>query len=751
MNKIQSDTMRTDESKTLKDYINLIRVNIVPIVLISLTSLIISVIYSVNAKNIYKSTTVIKLSKPKGSILESPLMPEFSDFGSDRFIANEIEILKSYSLRERVANALIDSFNNAKDKSKYAVITTIENEETKVPVLKSQYAIIKAMSTVAIDQKRGLDIVEISVESPSPYEAALIANIYADAYRSLNLYYNRQQMINVKDFLESQRREKLNDLNNSENQLKLYQEKGGIVALPEQARALIDQLTDFESQRNASKIELTISENALKEYKAEIEKQNPRLKDYLESLAGEPYFLSLQQQIAQLKTQKDVALANNPVAQKKNEIIKQYDDRINELSAKVDNEIKKKRAGIFASSPEEIRQLSQKLFEEEVKYQSLKASFSELSRIVNEYEKKFNQLPNRTIDLARLQREQAAYEKLYLLVEQKYQESVINEQSTPGNVLIIDQAMVPITHSKPNRTLIVIVGFVVGLGMAFGFAFVRAYFDTTIKTPEDIQKRNVNVLAWIPQIEGVLLDKDFEFIVYKKPNSIPSEAFRALRTRIQFSKIEQDKLRTILVTSSTPQEGKTTVSTNLAGSFANSGKKTLIIDCDLRKPKMHNVFKSKRFPGFVDHFFGQATFEEILRKSDLDNLYYITAGTIPPNPSEILGSNQMLAFLEDVKSKFDMVILDSPPIIAVTDSEVLSSICDGTILVTSANKTELELMKMSVDLLSHERATFLGVVLNNFTYRSGYGSYYKYYYYYSKPGTDGKSKIKNIKSLKTNS
>lgn len=748
MNNSQPDVLRTDESKSLKDYLNLLRVNIVPIVLISLTSLIISIVYSVNAINIYKSTTVLKLSKPKGSILESPLMPEFSDFGSDRFIANEIEILKSYSVREKVAKTLIDTFNTVQDKSKFAIIVAKEDEEGAVPKLKNINAIIKAISGVSIDQKRGLDIVEISVESPSPYEASLIANVYADAYRSINLYYNRQQMINVKDFLEDQRREKLNDLNDSENRLRLYQEKGGIVALPEQANALIGQLTDFESQKNAAKIELTIAENNLKEYRSELEKQNPRLKDYLESLAGEPYFLSLQTQIAQLKTQKDIALANNPIAQKKDEIVREFDTKIADLQAKVDLEIKKKRAGIFASSPEEIRLLSQKLFEEEVKYQSVRASYTELNKIVNDYERKFNQLPNRIIDLARLQREQSAFEKLYLLVEQKYQESVINEQSTPGNVLIVDQARIPITHSKPNRTLIVIVGFVLGLGMAFGFAFVRAYFDTTIKTPEDIQKRNINVLAWIPQIEGVLLDKEYEFIVYKKPNSIPSEAFRALRTRIQFSKIEQEKLKTILVTSSTPQEGKTTISVNLAGSFANSGKKTLILDCDLRKPRLHTVFKAKRYPGFVDHFFGQATIEEITRKSDLDNLYYITAGTIPPNPSEILGSSQMQDLLVKLKEEYDMIVIDSPPIIAVTDSEILSSITDGTLLVTSANTTEIELMKMSVDLLSHERATFLGVILNNFTYRSGYGSYYKYYYYYSKP-KDGKDKSRNLKTLKT--
>ncbi len=394
---------------------------------------------------------------------------------------------------------------------------------------------------------------------------------------------------------------------------------------------------------------------------------------------------------------------------------------------------------MFASTPEEIKLLTQKVFEEEVKYQALSASYSELNKIVAGFEKKFNQLPNRTIDLARLQREQSAFEKLYLLVEEKYQEALINEQSTPGNVLIIDVARIPVSPSKPNRLLIVLVGLVLGLGMGAGFAFIRNYFDNTVKTPEDIQNKNINVLAWIPQIEGAALDKDFEFIVHKKPNSIPSEAFRALRTRIQFSKIDVEQLKTILVTSATPQEGKTTVSTNLAGSFANAGKRTLIIDCDLRKPRLHNILGTKRYPGFVDHFFGQASYDEILRTSEVQNLFFITGGTIPPNPSEILGSSQMEQFLQKLRNEFDIIILDSPPVVAVTDSEILSGLTDGTVLVTSANITEVDLMKKAVELLTHERGSFLGCVLNNFTYRSGYGSYYKYYYYYSKP-TEAKVK-----------
>lgn len=740
---------REQEGNSLKDYINLIKINIIPILLISAAGLIVSVLYALTAQNIYKSTTVLKISQPQGSILDAPLMPEFQDFGSDRFIANEIEILKSYTIREKVANSLIDTFNTfgVKD-SFYLILNHDINPENRSEVLTNQEISELFEKKVIIEQKRGLDIVEISVESPSKYEASLIANTYASAYQELNLNYARQQLIAVRDFLEEQRVDKLNELREAEDAVKKYQEQGGIVVLDEQARALIDLISEFESQLNAAKIEMMSSELTLKLYNEELDRQNPEIKKYIENFAAQKELEQYQTSIAKLTVDKELAMANLNRTNKEQEIAKYYDDKIADLNKKVDKLLEKYEASIFASSPEEIKELTLKKLEEEVKYNAYKASYNELDKIVKNYERRFNQLPERTIDLARLQREREAYEKLYLLVEEKYQEALINEQSTPGNVIIVDQARRATKPSKPNRMLIVLVGIVLGTGMGLGFAFVRNYFDSTVKTPEDIQNKNINLLTWIPEIEGVGSEdhKEFEFIVAKRPDSIPSEAFRALRTRIQFSKIRPDALKTILVTSSTPKEGKTTVSVNLAGSFAYTNKRTVVVDCDLRKPRMHNVFKAQRFPGFTDYFFGQAEYEEIVRTSEIENLDFITAGTIPPNPSEILGSPQMEKFLEKLKSLYDVVILDSPPVIAVTDSEILSRMVDATVLVASANITENDLLEKSVELLTHDHGSFIGVVLNRFMYRSGYGSYYKYYYYYSRPDQKNKKPKAELKS-----
>jgi len=442
-----------------------------------------------------------------------------------------------------------------------------------------------------------------------------------------------------------------------------------------------------------------------------------------------------------------MTLASNDPKTNNSKIIKEYDAKIAELKSKLDEKMKIIKAGILASSPEEVKDLSQKIIEEEIKNQSLQITVTQLDKIVKNYESKFNQLPKTTIELARLQRNREALEKLYTLVEEKYQEALINEQSQPGNVLIIDNAKKIDLPSRPNRFLIILIGLVLGFGMAFGYTFTKNYFDNTIKTPEDIQNRNINVLAWIPQIEDLSLNGS-EFIVSKRPDSIPSEAFRALRTRIQFAHPDKNSFKSILITSSAPFEGKTTVTVNLGGSFAQANRKTVVIDCDLRKPKVHTMFGSERYPGLIDYLVGKNSLDEIIHNSDIPNLDYITSGTIPPNPAEMLESNAMKAFFALIKDKYDIILLDSPPLIAVTDSEILSSIVDSTILVVSAGITETELLEKSVGLIKRDSSSFIGTVLNNFSYRSGYGSYYKYYYYYSHPGDAGIKKKSQSKSKK---
>ncbi|MFN3874056.1 MAG: polysaccharide biosynthesis tyrosine autokinase, partial [Ignavibacterium sp.] len=533
---------------------------------------------------------------------------------------------------------------------------------------------------------------------------------------------------------DDQRKEKREQLNEAEEILRNYQEKGGIIALDAQANNLIAQVSDFEAQRNSVKIELLASNDVLEKLKDELQRQDPKLVDYLESAASESYIKALQEQIAELQLNRDMALTSKSFQELSfKEKLNEYDKKIKDLKSKLDEKIKVLKAGIFASSPEEVKNLSQKIIEEEVRNGSLKIRLKGLNEIVNRYEERFNKLPKTSLELARFQRNRESLEKLYTLVEERYQEALINEQSQPGNVLIIDDARIPKFPSKPNRILIILIGTLIGGGLAFAYVFTKNYFDNKVKSPEDLRRKNINVLAWIPEIEGLSMNGNVknEFIVTISPDSIPAESFRALRTRVQFARPERDSLKTILITSPAPQEGKSTIALNLAGSFAIANKKTLLLDADLRRPRLHKIFDKDKTPGLVDLLVGQIDFNNVIHKTKVDNLYFLPSGTIPPNPSEMLDSKAMENFISHIRNEYDYVIFDSPPVVAVTDSEILARKVDGVILVCSAEITELSLIERGIELLRSDSSNFIGAVLNNFSGKAGYSSYYKYYYYYS--------------------
>ena len=736
---MKTNNLKENKNSTLRDYVIIFKTNLLLIIAISISVLVVSTVYAFIAPNVYKASVLLKVTKPQGGILESPLSG-LQELGgqNDRFIANEIETINNGQIKEQVARELIDTFKVSERKDKFNLLLDKDYFEKNKPKLKSIDDIVGAIdNSIEVTQKNNLDFIVISAESGSPSEAALIANTFANTYKDFNLKESRKQVSNVKKFLEEQRIEKLKELNDVEDELKAYQLKSGVIELDKTAQSLIDRLAQFESDKNATKIDISISKEKLNQYKEQLKKQDPTLTSYLENKTSEPYLKMLQEQIARLETQKDLAIAGSST-KPNNEIIQGFNTQINDLKDKLKKSINEYQSMILSSSPEEVKDLTQKAFEEEVKYQSLIASNNQMSNVIDSYEQSFNQLPAKSLELARLERRRQATEKLYSAIEEKYQEAQLNEQAIPSNVLIMNNARAPRAPSKPKRALIIIMGLFLGVGAGLGFVYVKSYFDKTIKSPEDIESKNINVLAWIPKIKEFSNKyNESELVVAKHPDSIQSESFKTLRTRIQFSSDTKD-LKTILITSSAPGEGKSIVAANLATSFAQDHKKTVIIDCDLRKPRVHTIFGDEDSAGFLNYFFGKSSYESIIKKTEVRNLDYITGGSIPPNPSEIIGSPRMKAFILKLRNEYDIIIIDSPPIMAVSDAEILSRLSDGNILVVSADSTEVDWLEESVELLNHEKSIFLGVLLNKFNYKSGYHSYYKYYGHYSKQDVSGK-------------
>lgn len=234
-----------------------------------------------------------------------------------------------------------------------------------------------------------------------------------------------------------------------------------------------------------------------------------------------------------------------------------------------------------------------------------------------------------------------------------------------------------------------------------------------------------------------------EIITIKDPKSPVSEAYRTLRTNIQFSSLD-NKIQTILITSSGPSEGKTTTSTNLGVTLAEGGKKTIIIDCDQRKPKVHKLLGLSNQVGLSNLLIGEVTFDAAAFLTGIDNLYVLPAGTKPPNPSELLSSEKMHKFIDSLKGKFDYIILDTPPVIMVTDAQILSKYADGCILVVASGEANKDAVKKAKELLEKVKAKLIGVVINKVdTTTSGYyGRYYDSYY-----GNEDKAKKRKSKGV----
>lgn len=212
----------------------------------------------------------------------------------------------------------------------------------------------------------------------------------------------------------------------------------------------------------------------------------------------------------------------------------------------------------------------------------------------------------------------------------------------------------------------------------------------------------------------------------EKPQSNISEAYRTIRTGIEFSNLDKD-LKIICITSSKKDEGKTTVLSNLGVSFAKIDKKVLLIDADLRNPSISKMFDISNTQGLMDILLGKRNIQDCVKKTKQENLYILTGGTIPPNPAEVLSSKKMSEFIESIKDEYDYIFIDSPPVGVVSDASIISAYSDGVIFVVGANEVDSNLAKIAKERLDSVKANIVGVILNKFKTDTN-SEYYNYYY-----------------------
>ena len=311
---------------------------------------------------------------------------------------------------------------------------------------------------------------------------------------------------------------------------------------------------------------------------------------------------------------------------------------------------------------------------------------------------------------------------------------------------IIEEAAVPTVPIGPNRMMQVLLAAAIGLILAVGAAFLIEALDDTLKSPDDITKTmGLSILGAITRITGETPAE--RLITVRHPKSPISEAYRVIRTNLQFSSLDKP-LRTLVVTSPNPKEGKSTTLANLGVVMAQAGKSVVLVDSDLRRPTLHKIFQVPNREGLTNALLQDTpVLNGQLQETGVENLRILTSGPLPPNPSELLGSKKMQRLLEQLKDQADLVLLDTPPALAVTDAAVLATQTDGVLVVTDAARTRRGAARQAVESLRKVGARLTGVAVNRLSPRGpGRYSYYYYYYSYSQDGTKRRSHRKKPKA-----
>jgi capsular exopolysaccharide synthesis family protein len=355
-------------------------------------------------------------------------------------------------------------------------------------------------------------------------------------------------------------------------------------------------------------------------------------------------------------------------------------------------------------------------------------------------------LTMKEIEYHRLDRARDQNEKLYEMLLQRMKESDLERMMRVNNVRVVDVAKEPDAPIRPRNGIVVSIAALTGALIGLGLAMLRQKLDSSVKTPGDVEQLlGATFLGLLPAIDKgddrpsrrsrkrqEQLPGACELVVHERPMSGMAEAARSVRTNLMFMNPDRPYKR-ILVTSGAPAEGKTTVACSIAIAFAQGGQRVCIIDCDLRRPRLHRIFGRAGDSGITSVLMNEATIEDVAQPTVVPNLWSIPAGPLPPNPADLLHSARFKRLLEELSERFDRVIIDSPPIVAVTDSAIVSTLVDGTVFVVRGFQTPRNLAAQGLRSLRDVDANIIGVVLNAVNLNSNEYNYY-YYYYYKREG-----------------
>lgn len=648
---------------------------------------------------IFRASLTLQIERSVGKIVQyKDVSPDEPIMDRD-FYQTQYELLKSRSLAERVISqmglASHPLFVGAKGDN---------GDKKQKPNLVGAF-----LSRLTVDPVRNSRLVKVYFDSPDPEFSARVVNTLADVFIKLNLERRMDASSYAKTFLQERLMQMKSKLEDSERQLVEFARKEAIINVDDKQTATSQKFQEMN---------IALSKATQERISAEVQYQQLQgsKSQGISQVMDNPLIQRLKESKAKFETDYQDGLQIYKPAYPK---MQQLQSQIAEIQAKIDIEVENIRSSIKSN------------------YEAAKSKESMLMAKMDESKLDLLDLQGRSIQYTILKRETDTNRQLYDGLLQRLKEVSVAGGADTNNISVVDKADIPRHKYKPNLFINTLIAMFFGLFGGVGLAFFFEHLDDTIKQPEDMEKLlGISTLGVIPEIkEGKERGKngtDLAMTTIDDPRSAFAEAYRSVRTALQFSTAEGAP-KVLMVTSSSAGEGKSTTALSLAIHFAQTGKRVLLVDADLRNPSLHRTLELENTTGLTNVLAGEAKPFEVTKPTSVPHLFFMPTGPLPPNPAELLAGAKMLSLANLAAEKFDHVIVDGPPVLGLADALVLGNLAEGTILVVAAGDTRRGHAQGAIKRLRSAHTRLLGGVLTKLDSRSNsYGYHQSYYYYYNR-------------------
>lgn len=667
----------------------------------------------------YVATSSVQVDQEAVRVLDTEdVQPSTSYQDAERFLQTQTDVLRSRAMAIRVARAL-----GLLGSPKFfeAMQVGVPNPDPRVPREEQmrEATVDLLLENLGISLPRQSRVISISFQSPDPALAARIANSYASEFIANNLQRKYDSTSYARDFLAKQLAEAKAKLENSERDLNEYARRVGLIKTGDRVTAG-GQVVAQQSVTTASLSQLNEAYNAAQAARIAAEQRwrtvsgAPPLS--IPDVATNVAVQTMLQDRAKLSAQLSEELARH---RESFPTVVQIRAQIDELSSQID--------ALAGNIKRSIRDQYSIALERE----------RELGARVNELKGATLTEQDRGVQYGILAREADTNRTLYEGLLQRYKEVSAATGLTANNISIVDQAQRPQVPSSPKLLLNLALALVAGIGLAAVLVLLRERLDDAIRSPEDMERKlGLLPLGTIPQVGA---DEDVLKLIDTTRSHV-AEAYHALRTSLLY--VGPSLPRTLFVTSTQPAEGKSTTSYALAAGLAKLGKKTLLIDSDLRRPSLHRAVGAENQVGLSSLLTMQADIREAVQETSAPRLFFLPSGPVPPSPTELLSNMKFANLLGELMEIFEVVVIDGPPVLGLADAPMLSSLAEATLFVTEANRGHRGATKAALRRLRAVHANILGGVLTKFNpSKAGSNTYYGYdYYYYGEQDRDAEAR-----------